>query len=319
MISYKCDGFENYFLARDINSNEIFEKKDKELDTFVFLSNKSASTNEITAEIKSHNIFKLNQKLFCAVRKGVAAGRHLKNKEIGTFTNEKDAIDWVYKNLDNDEVGITIDKAPLLVETLINNNDVGIFNYLYFYNGTYILVPSFYGINERVLSNELSNLKNFKEKYSQIAVADDKDFIKEIFKTRETLPENFNYKNKEYTIFKDDNSMLLRDNLKNLNYDLLNIDSIGKLKDNERKKIKNLIFNFDKKESSKIKSDTTMSQKFNIINNIGEMYIIENEGYFIAIRPKYLENFPDNNYINDIETRYDVSLSVIEDYCKTLL
>ena len=49
------------------------------------------------------------------------------------------------------------------------------------------------------------------------------------------------------------------------------------------------------------------------------MLIIENEGYFIAIKQKYIENFPDNDYINDIQTRYDLSVSVIEDYCKSLL
>ena len=49
------------------------------------------------------------------------------------------------------------------------------------------------------------------------------------------------------------------------------------------------------------------------------MYIVENEGYYIAIRSKYLENFPENDYLNDPETRYDVSISVIEDYCKDLL
>ena len=43
-----------------------------------------------------------------------------KNENIGTFTNERDAVDWIYSNLNNDEVGISIDKAPELVDTLIN-------------------------------------------------------------------------------------------------------------------------------------------------------------------------------------------------------
>ena len=72
-------------------------------------------------------------------------------------------------------------------------------------------------------------MKIFKEKYSQISIADDKDFLKEIFKTRDTLPENYTYKNKEYTLFKDKHCMLLRDNLKKLNYDLLNSESINQL------------------------------------------------------------------------------------------
>ena len=113
--------------------------------------------------------------------------------------------------------------------------------------------------------------------------------------------------------------MLLRNNLKKLNYDLLNIESISQLSNQERESIRELILEFDKEESLVIKNEKNIIPKFNIINQIGEMFIIENEGYYIAIKQKYIENFPDNDYINDIKTRYDLSISVIEDYCKSLL
>tara|TARA_Y100001968_G_scaffold189641_1_gene173806 strand:- start:23339 stop:25456 length:2118 start_codon:yes stop_codon:yes gene_type:complete len=326
LLTYNSDGFENYFLAKEIDVEEDFGKRYEENDSYVFLANDSAATNELTAELKSHNIIKLNQKLYCVVKQGtplrpdeLESGEHIKNKEIGTFTNERDAVDWIYSNLNNEEVGISIDKAPKLVDTLINKNDIEIRNDLYFYQGMYILIPSFYGIKKRSLGNELSDLKKFKEKYSQVSIADDKDFIKEIFKTRDTLPEKINYKNHKYTIYKDSNCMLLRDNLNKLNYDLLNIDSISKLSYELRQEIKQLILEFDKQEFLLNKDKEKITQKHNIINQIGEMYIVENEGYFIAIRHKYLEGFPENDYINDIETRYDVSISVIEDYCKSLL
>ena len=113
--------------------------------------------------------------------------------------------------------------------------------------------------------------------------------------------------------------MLLRNDLKQLNYDLLNIDSISHLTKEERETIRKLILEFDKGESLETRNENKIIPKFNIINKIGEMFIIENEGYFIAIKQKYIENFPDNDYIDDIETRYDLSKSVIEDYCKSLL
>ncbi len=326
LISYNNEGFENYFLTDEIEPNEKLQITNSQSDSFVFLANESASTNELTAELKSHNIIKLNQKLYCVVKQGISvqpdeleSGKHIKNEDIATFTNEKDAVDWIYSNLKNEEVGISIDKSPILIDTLVNHEDVGIENYLYFYQSIYILIPSFYGITERAISNELSDLKIFKEKYSQISIADDKDFIKEIFKTRDTMPENYTYKKEEYTFFKDNHCMLLRNNLKKLNYDLLNIESISQLSNQERESIRELILEFDKEESLVIKNEKNIIPKFNIINQIGEMFIIENEGYYIAIKQKYIENFPDNDYINDIKTRYDLSISVIEDYCKSLL
>ena len=326
LLTYKSDGFENYFLAKGIDNYEEFEINSHNNDTYVFLANDSAATNELTAELKSHNIIKLNQKLYCVVRQGtpirpdeLESGEHIKNKNIGTFTNERDAVDWIYSNLNNEEVGISIDKSPELVDTLLNANDIEIRNYLYFYQGMYILIPSFYGIKKRSLGNELSDLKKFKEKYSQISIADDKDFIREIFKTRDTIPEKYNFKNDKYTIYKDLHCMLLKDNLTNLNYDLLNIDSVSKLASETRKEIIYLIMELDKQEFAMNKDKENSVQKHVILNQIGEMYIVENEGYFIAIRHKYLEGFPDNDYINDIDTRYDVSISVIEDYCRDLL
>ena len=169
LITYKNEGFENYFLAEEIDPNQRLQAKDLQSDSFVFLANESSSTNELTAELKSHNIIKLNQKLYCVVKKGIPIqpdelefGKHIKNEDIATFTNERDAVNWIYSNLKN-EGRISIDKSPQLIDTYVNNEDVGIENYLYFLKSIYILVPSFYGITERALSNELSDLKDLRK------------------------------------------------------------------------------------------------------------------------------------------------------------
>ena len=82
----------------------------------------------------------------------------------------------------------------------------------------------------------------------------DKDFIKEIFNTRETMPNNHTYQTLEFTLFKDKYCMLLKDNLNELNYDLLNIDSIKKLNENKRAEIRNFIFEFDRKQLRMLKN-----------------------------------------------------------------
>ena len=149
-------------------------------------------------------------------------------------------------------------------------------------------------------------------KYKFCAFSDDFDFLKIALKERGDWMDEWDYSDSELSVYQDEYCIIAKIMKDNKVYDLTNTSS-SELDKQIKMKISSCLFRDIKNKN--INQD--LEKK--LISRIGNMSIIEYEGYYFAVENSYAEEFPNNQYLESQMTRYDVSISVIEEYCKELL
>ena len=305
LISYQKKGYKNYYIAEKIDENLTGVIS-------VELVNDSVATNELVATIKNFNLVKLNQHLYvpikaCLGERELENGEHLLNHDLVSFT-ERAAIRYIFERID--DVKEHTKNKRIFKDSVKLIDDYNIHYDIFYINSKYLAIPSIYTINidELVMLDD----SELMEKYKFCAFSDDFDFLKVALQERGDWMDEWPYNDDEICVYQDEFCILAKDIAENKVYDLTKVSS-SNLSQCIKTKISGCIF-----RDLGVRSMLLESEK-KLVSRIGSMCIMEFEGYYFAIKDLFVDEFPNNQYLDDVTTRYDVSISVIEQYCKELL